>query len=100
MKLSLKQQLVKAIHLKGYLSYSEAEAMCNGRRFGRTYKIDTARRRLDEEMKVNTNIVADGLDERGYVKGWRWVGEPQKWREVKVLGMNGNCEKIIKLPVT
>lgn len=88
MKNSLKTQLIQLIRLKGYLSYSQAEAMCNGKQFGRMYKIDTARRRLDEEMKVNLNIVSDGLDERGYVKGWKWVGSRPVIRQYKVQGMD------------
>ncbi len=102
MKENLKTQLINLIRQKGYVSYPELEQACNSVKFGRMYKIDTARRRLDEVMTFgrfdyNPNIKADGKDEEGYIKGWKWVGEKPPMKTYRVLDPFGNVEKTLTI---
>lgn len=95
--MSLKENLVNLIKFNNYLSYSELETACKGK-FGKWYKTETATRRLREvtdekHPSYDPNIKAEGIDEKGFISGWRYVGAKPQYQYFKVEG----TDKIIKL---
>ena len=82
MRNSLKTKLQKWLQQEGRISYLSLATEClKGKygRLGKMYKVDTARRRIDEMMEFghsnyNPNVAL--LKEGGIVAGWQWQGTP------------------------
>ena len=95
MKNSLKSKLNELIKIRGEISYSELCAMLERGSFGRYYKRSCLERRLRKSESPNIESVI----ENGYVKSYRWVGEPIKFKECIIKGFDGQPEGTIRLPV-
>lgn len=78
----LTKKLIRAIHNRGYIPYSEVIKIARQDRF---YKEGTIERRLRIDNKIHNEEVRKALacidseiGEGGYIKGYRWICEPPK----------------------
>lgn len=101
---NLPQKLIDWLK-EGDISYLALATECLRGKYGklqRMYKVDTARRRLDEMMEIgkptyNPNV--HPLKENGIVCGWTWGGKKQEFREVKVMSWdNKTVDRVIRIP--
>lgn len=95
MKPSLRVQLNNLIQMRGSVPWEEIKQKCEGRYFGRIYKLSNAERRLraSESPQVETEM------RNGHIVRYIWKGSPMVYRQMKVLGLNGQVEKVINVPV-
>ena len=107
---SLRVQLKNWIQTQGYVSYQEICNACISGKFGRWHKVSAAERRMREltspkHPAYTPSIVTDGKGKYGYIRGYKWDSsvktfrEEIKFREMKVMGSNGEVEKILKMPI-
>ena len=95
MKLSLHQKLNDLIKFRGEILYSEIKQKCESGYFGKYYKISNLERRLRKSESPDIEPII----ERGFIKSYKWIGEPIRYKQVKVLLPNGEVDKIITLPL-
>ena len=67
--MSLQSYLKNYLQTHGYLTYSELVNFCTQGIEGRTYKVDTGRRKLD-------NLPVKKTEKNGSTVLWEWCGEP------------------------
>lgn len=93
MKSSLRVKLNELIRQRGYISYFEVKDIVEGKKLGKYYEMDTAKRRL--RPSESPNVHEEKKD--GTVVGYRWKGEPMKQKTYQVVDFYGNVQKTINL---
>lgn len=87
---SLQDQLKNHLQTHRYLSYQDLELWCRNGYFGRTYKVDTGRRKI-------FNLPVKPRIENGATVGWEWAGEPpQVQPQFRIETVNSNTVKLIR----
>lgn len=93
-KKSLKQNLNEWIRNAGYVSHTDIRIACETGKFGRTYRLSNAERRLRPSESPDIEEVM----ENGYIIAYKHKN-PVKFREARVLNEDGSVNKIIRLPI-
>lgn len=84
MKQSLREKLNLYIRQKGTVSWLEVKEICETGKFGRTYKLSNAERRLRQSESPDV----EAIEEHGHIVSYRWRGKPLTYKLMRVAGTN------------